>query len=88
MSEQPQSEQPEPTTEEPEKYPGGADAIDDSGKYGDTPGGPTTRDLHPDDNPAVDDVIPDEIAAPDDKSQAPDDEKTSGEDDVEDEPPA
>lgn len=87
MSEQPQSEQPDPVTEEPEKYPGGADAIDDSGKYGDTPGDPTPRDLHPDDNPAVDDVLPDEVAAPDDKSQAPEGE-TSGEGDVSSEPPA
>ncbi|WP_109509568.1 hypothetical protein [Nocardioides speluncae] len=85
MSEQP-SDAPEPQTEEPEKYPGGADAIDDSGKYGDTPGGPTTRDLDPDDNPAVDDLLPDEIAAPDDKPQAP--EETSGEGEVADEPPA
>ncbi len=86
MSEQPQSEQPDPVTEEPEKYPGGADAIDDSGKYGDTPGGPTARDLRPEDNPAVDDV-PADVTEPDDKPQAPEGE-TSGEGDVTSEPPA
>jgi hypothetical protein len=87
VSEQPQSEQPDPVTEEREKYPGGADAIDDSGKYGDTPDEPTIPDLNPDDNPAVDDVLPEDIAAPDDKPQAPEG-ATSGEDEISDEPPA
>jgi hypothetical protein len=58
--------QPEPTTEEPELVPGGADAVepdeDDNG---------LGRDLDPDDNPAVEDALPDEIAAPDDKQQEP-----------------
>ncbi len=78
---------PEPDTEPPEHYPGGADAIDDSGEFGDTPGGPATRDLHPDDNPGVEDALPEDIAAPDnEKQQEPD--GTSGEDDPPDEPPA
>ncbi len=42
------------------------------------------RDLSPDDNPAVDDVLPEEIAEPDEKPQAPDegsdaDDEASGE---------
>lgn len=78
---------PENGVEPPERYPGGPDAIDDPEKYGETPGPPTTRDLPPDDNPAVDDVLPEEIAEEDDKSQEPD-TGTSGEDDMEHEPPA
>ena len=70
---------PESTTQEPELVPGGVDAIVD---------GPAeenlARDLTPDDNAAVDDVLPEEIAEADDKSQAPDegsdaDDEASGE---------
>ena len=61
------SPMPTPTTEDPELYPGGADALaDDPADNG------LGRDLNPEDNPAVDDVLPDEISEPDDKSQAPD----------------
>lgn len=57
---------PTPTTEDPELYPGGTDALaDDPADNG------LGRDLSPEDNPAVDDVLPDEIAEPDEKSQAP-----------------
>ncbi|WP_181312528.1 hypothetical protein [Nocardioides campestrisoli] len=77
-------EQPTPTTEEPELYPGGVDAV--------IPEEPATlgHDLDPGSNAAVDeDVVPDEITEPDQgKEQAPDDGKVSGEDDTEDEPPA
>lgn len=72
--------------EPPDLHPGGADSIDDP-KYGDTPGPPATRDLPPEDNPAVDEILPDEVAEADDKSQEPD-TGTSGEDDTEQEPPA
>jgi hypothetical protein len=82
-----QSESRPAGVERPELHPGGADSIDDPEKYGDTPGPPATRDLPPEDNPAVDDVLPDEIAEPDDKSQEPD-TGTSGEDDTEQESPA
>ena len=58
---------PEPSTQEPELIPGGADALED-----DPADDGLGRDLVPDDNPAVDDVLPDELAEPDDKSQAPD----------------
>ena len=80
-------EMPEPKTQSPELYPGGADAIDDSDKYGDTPGGPATRELGPEGNPAIEDNVPDEIASPDEKQQEPDDD--SGENpDQPTEPPA
>jgi hypothetical protein len=87
MSDDDLGAKPEPETEPPEHFPGGADAIDDSGKYGDTPGGPATRDLHPEDNPAVEDETPDEISETDDKQQEPDDE-TGDNDDQPTEPPA
>jgi hypothetical protein len=73
--------------EPPELHPGGADSIEDPEKYGATPGPPTTRDLQPEDNPAVDDVLPDEVAEPDDKSQEPD-TGTSGDEETHDEPSA
>lgn len=77
--------QPEPTTEEPELHPGGVDAVIPD----EPPAGPVPHDLHPEDNAAVDDVLPDEISQPDEeKEQAPDDGKVSGEDETEDEPPA
>ena len=68
---------PEPTTEEPELIPGGIDALpDEPGDHG------LGRDLGPEDNPAVDDVLPDEVAERDDgKSQSPDgkaDDRESG----------
>jgi hypothetical protein len=71
------SQHPEPQSEEPQLSPGGPDSVADP-KYGDTPGPPTTRDLPPEDNPAVDDVLPEEIREEDEeKTQDPD--RTSGE---------
>jgi hypothetical protein len=73
---------PTPTTEEPELHPGGVDAIVPVAE-------PLPHDLDPEDNAALDDVVPDEIAEPDeDKEQAPDDGAVSGEDETADEPPA
>lgn len=46
---------PDPETTPKEPNPGGVDAIDAD----DMP--PTVHDLHPDDNPAVEDVAPDEL---------------------------
>ncbi len=66
MSNEDLSPMPTPTTEEPELYPGGVDAVGEDPE--DTGLG---RDLSPEDNPAVDDALPDDIAAPDEKSQAP-----------------
>lgn len=66
MSNEDLSPMPTPTTQDPELYPGGVDALaEDPADNG------LGRDLSPDDNPAIDDVLPDEIAAPDEKSQAP-----------------
>ncbi|HEU5454892.1 MAG TPA: hypothetical protein VFU85_04340 [Nocardioides sp.] len=94
MSEGEIGNKPEPHTQPPEHFPGGADAIvDDDGKYGDngrdgdTTGTPATRDLQPEDNPAVEDAMPEEIAEGDDKQQEPDDETGENEDQPT-EPPA
>jgi hypothetical protein len=60
------SPMPTPFTQEPELVPGGVDALpEDPADNG------LGRDLDPDDNPAVDDALPDEISQPDDKQQAP-----------------
>ncbi len=67
MSDADLSPMPTPNTEEPELYPGGVDAIGD-----DPDDAGLGRDLSPEDNPAVDDALPEEIAEPDQKSQAPD----------------
>lgn len=64
---------PDPASTAPEHHPGGVDAIDDP-RYGETPGPPTVPDAEPTANPAVEDVVPDEISAPDDKQQAPDED--------------
>ncbi|RYC05873.1 hypothetical protein [Nocardioides zhouii] len=66
MSNDDLSPMPTPTTEDPELYPGGVDAIAD-----DPEDNGLGRDLDPDDNPAVDDVLPEGISEPDDKPQAP-----------------
>ena len=87
MSDDDLGAKPEPETETPEHFPGGADAVDDNGKYGDTPGGPATRELQPEDNPAVEDEMPEEIAEGEDKQQEPDDE-TGENKDQPTEPPA
>ena len=47
---------PEPVIEDKEPNPGGVDAVDDPEDVN------LARDLDPEDNPAVDDVLPDEIA--------------------------
>lgn len=60
---------PEPAIEDGEPNPGGADAIDP-----DTSDDGLGRDLHPDDNPGVNDALPDELARGDDKEQAPEGE--------------
>lgn len=58
---------PESTSVEPQLAPGGVDAVtsdepDDDG---------AVRDLDPERNPGVDDAMPEEISAEDDKSQEP-----------------
>ncbi len=61
---------PTPSTEEPELFPGGADAIADH-RYGATPEPPIGADMPAGKNPAASDA-PDEVAEPDDKQQEPD----------------
>ncbi len=65
--------------------PGGTDALVGP-EYGEMPGAPVPRDLDPDSNPAVDDVAPDEVTAPDEKRQEPDRGVSGG--NTPDEPPA
>jgi hypothetical protein len=65
---------PTPHAEEPERFPGGPDALEDESRYGEIPEGPIGVDLPPDKNPVTaetDDRVP-EITEPDDKSQQPD----------------
>lgn len=74
---------PDPVIEDGEPNPGGADAIgDDPADDG------LGRDLHPEANPAVDDVLPDEIAQPDDKQQAPEGEAADQESGTQEDPEA
>lgn len=61
------SPMPTPYAEEPQLVPGGVDAIEDDPADTNLP-----RDLSTDDNPAVDDTVPDEISQADDKRQEPD----------------
>lgn len=64
---------PNPHVEEPERFPGGPDALADQPRYGEIPDGPMSVDLPPDKNPATahaDDVVP-EVTEPDDKPQEP-----------------
>ncbi|QCW51545.1 hypothetical protein FE634_16030 [Nocardioides dongxiaopingii] len=62
--------QPDPQIEPGEPNPGGVDAV----SHGDgvdgeaTEGDPVARDLDPDDNPAVEDVLPDEMRQGEDTS--------------------
>jgi hypothetical protein len=71
------SPMPEPYAEEPQLVPGGVDALEE-----DPADAGLARDLDPDDNPAVDDVLPDEVAQPDEKSQAPEGEAEDKEPDT------
>lgn len=87
MSDDELSPMPTPTTEEPELYPGGADAMSE-----DPEDNGLGRDLNPADNPAVDDVLPAGVAEPDEKPQAPqgkaDDAESGTTDTSDDEPDA
>ena len=71
------SPMPEPYAEEPQLVAGGVDALE-----GDPADAGLARDLNPDDNPAVDDVLPEEVAEPDEKSQAPEGEAKDEESDT------
>jgi len=82
MNEKDLGPKPDPVIEEKEPNPGGADAL-----FDDTEDEGLARDLDPATNPTVDEVMPDEITEPDDKSQEPDgqagDQETGDEDDPE-----
>ncbi|MDF9715084.1 hypothetical protein INN71_13235 [Nocardioides sp. ChNu-153] len=66
--------QPEPTIEPAEPNPGGADAIDESDRYGDA-GQAITPDLPSGSNPAVDeDALPDGVTEGEDKQQEGDED--------------
>ena len=71
---------PEPTVEPPERFPGGADALDDEEKYGDIPDEPLIPDLPTSSNPATDDEVPDKISQSDeqDDADAEDENEESG----------
>ncbi len=62
---------PTPQKEEPERFPGGADALEDQSRYGEIPHGPVGVDLPPALHPTRIDA-PEAVTEPDDKSQAPD----------------
>jgi len=76
--------QPDPLIEDKEGNPGGADAISEN-EFDQN----LARDLDPDENPAVDDALPEEIAEQDDeKSQSPDGQADDAETGAEDDPEA
>ena len=74
---------PDPIVEDKEPTPGGADAISIDPEDDGLP-----RDLDPNTNPAVDDVLPEEVSEPDEKSQAPEGQADDAEDGTEDDPDA
>ena len=55
-------EQPSPEIERAERNPGGVDALDDTDSL------PVVPDLPPDDNPAVEDALPDELKRPEESN--------------------
>lgn len=75
---------PDPVIEEKEPNPGGADAIPEAAEDEGL-----ARDLDPSANPAVDEVMPEEITQPDlEKTQAPDGEADDAETGEENDPQA
>lgn len=66
--------QPDPSIEPGEPLPGGPDSLADEEKYGTSVDEAATPDLEPEKNPAVEDAVPEEIKAPDDKQQEPDED--------------
>ena len=72
---------PTPHVEEPERFPGGPDSLEDQSRYGEVQDGPLGVDLPPDMNPATSNEgipVPEAVTESDDKSQEPDerDEKS------------
>ena len=83
--------QPEPVIEPGEPNPGGVDAVDEAdGVDGErAEPNPHPRDLDPEDNPAVEDALPDEMKQMEDTStEATDDDEGEADTAGEEESPA
>jgi hypothetical protein len=83
--------QPDPVIEPGEPHPGGADAVDTAdgvdGEFSSPD--PALRDLDPADNPAVEDVMPDEMYEKEDTStEATEDDEGETNTEPEEESPA
>jgi hypothetical protein len=64
-------DQPEPTVERPERFPGGADALKDEEKYGDIPDEPVIPDLTAALNPKINHETADELDEHEEGQQQP-----------------
>lgn len=83
--------QPEPEIEPGEPNPGGPDAVDEAdGVDGErAQPDPDSRDLDPENNPAVEDALPDEMKQTEDTStEATEDEEGDSDTEPEEESPA
>jgi len=83
--------QPDPQIEPGEPNPGGADAVDAADGVGGARAHthPAGRDLEPEDNPAIEDELPEEMRQPEDTStEATKDEDGERETEQEEESPA
>jgi hypothetical protein len=69
MSEEKLGPMPTPQAEPGPENPGGADAINDDVPFAGEKDDLAGRDLNPENNPQVEDHVPDEISQPDDKKQ-------------------
>lgn len=82
---------PEPEIEPGEPHPGGADAVDGGDGVDTEDAGPDTlpHDMHPDENPAVEGGLPDEMKEGEDtRTQATDESSDVPEVEPEEESPA
>lgn len=69
MTDEKLGDMPEPEIEPAEPNPGGVDAINDNAPFAGDERSMLGRDLDPEQNPEVEDHVPDEITMPDDKQQ-------------------
>ena len=69
MSDEKLSDKPEPEIEPTEAHPGGADAIDEVTSFAGDERTLLGRDLNPEQNPGVEDHVPDEVTELEDKKQ-------------------
>jgi hypothetical protein len=77
-------DQPEPTVEPPERFPGGTDALTDEEKYGEIPDQPVIPDLTAALNPKINDKTADEL---DEHEEGQQDPRPNGESHPEKDPP-